>query len=295
MSAETPEAITEAELARLREGARTLGRIVVGNHRAMEAARIEMRQNGPHAAMQWILNSLPDVWDDDETAWDGQESAEAWFDRTEAFYRASQIDAAASGEAGASTHPPEVVPTPDGNARERTGGVEALPVAAAFDREAAREIARMAIGRYWNHDPLGTDDHPAAERVTEAFWPLLERAQQAAAGSHEGIRLWMLDCGELVAKHRDRAVAAEAKVLEYESALTSHTDCTRCAGFLDRARGAEERAERAEGKLAGARGSAEAWAALAPPDEWGESMADTIKSDCGRAILAIIGSEEKGN
>ena len=42
----------------------------------------------------------------------------------------------------------------------------------------------------------------------------LEHAQAAAAGSHEGVRLWMLDCGELVAKHRERADAAEAKLAE---------------------------------------------------------------------------------
>ena len=40
----------------------------------------------------------------------------------------------------------------------------------------------------------------------------LEHAKAAAAGSHEGIRLWMLDCGELVAKHRARAEAAEARL-----------------------------------------------------------------------------------
>jgi hypothetical protein len=48
--------------------------------RAMEAARIEMIQNGPEKAMQWILNALPDQWD--REAWDGSESAQEWFDRT---------------------------------------------------------------------------------------------------------------------------------------------------------------------------------------------------------------------
>ena len=37
----------------------------------------------------------------------------------------------------------------------------------------------------------------------------LEHAKAAAAGSHDGIRLWMLDCGELVAKRRARADVAE--------------------------------------------------------------------------------------
>jgi len=56
----------------------------------------------------------------------------------------------------------------------------------------------------------------------------LEHAQSAAAGSHEGIRLWMLDCGELVQKHREHAVEASALLT-----------------------GMRERAEAAEAKLAG--------------------------------------------
>lgn len=98
-----------------------------------------------------------------------------------------------------------------GRAREDAEASAKPPVAAAFDRAAVREITRMAIGRYWNHDPLGCDDHPAAERVTEAFWPLLEHAQ-AALADNEGVRLWMLDCGELVARHRARGEAAERKL-----------------------------------------------------------------------------------
>jgi hypothetical protein len=47
----------------------------------------------------------------------------------------------------------------------------------------------------------------------------LEHAQAALAGDHEGIRLWMLDCGELVAKHRARAEAAEAKLADVRAVL----------------------------------------------------------------------------
>ena len=43
----------------------------------------------------------------------------------------------------------------------------------------------------------------------DRLYAALEHAVSAAAGSHEGVRLWMLDCGELVAKHRARADAAE--------------------------------------------------------------------------------------
>jgi hypothetical protein len=85
----------------------------------------------------------------------------------------------------------------------------------------------------------------------------LEHAESAAAGSYEGMRLWMLDCGELVAEHR-------------------------------------ERAEAAEGKLAELRKRAEEWSALAPADDWGLTPADTVTADVGRAILAIIGTGEGG-
>jgi hypothetical protein len=84
----------------------------------------------------------------------------------------------------------------------------------------------------------------------------LTHAMAALADDNEGVRLWMLDCGELVAKHRARAEAAEAT-------------------------------------LAGVRTKAGEWAALAPADDWGESMGDTAIADCGRAILAITGSEEE--
>ena len=54
-----------------------------------------------------------------------------------------------------------------------------------------------------------------------------------------------------------------------------------------------ERAEAAEAKLATIRKCAETWAALAPADDWGLTPADTVAADCGRAILAIISSEEE--
>ena len=74
--------------ASLRNGAITLGRVVTVQARTFEAARIEMLQNGPEAAMQWILNSIPDVDDNDpEDRWNGTESASEWYWRTEAKSR----------------------------------------------------------------------------------------------------------------------------------------------------------------------------------------------------------------
>lgn len=42
----------------------------------------------------------------------------------------------------------------------------------------------------------------------------LKHTMAALAEDNEGVRLWMLDCGELVAKHRARADAAEAELAE---------------------------------------------------------------------------------
>lgn len=80
-----------AELAKLRRAVQTLSHIVGSNMQVMEAARIEMHQSGPHTAMQWIINSLPGLWDDPDTKWDGEESAQAWFDRTESAYRSPEL------------------------------------------------------------------------------------------------------------------------------------------------------------------------------------------------------------
>jgi hypothetical protein len=79
----------KAELARVRSGAETLGKIVISMRRSMEAARIEDSQNGANAGMQWILNSIPDV-DDDSPAdqWNGTETAAQWLDRQQAADRA---------------------------------------------------------------------------------------------------------------------------------------------------------------------------------------------------------------
>jgi hypothetical protein len=42
----------------------------------------------------------------------------------------------------------------------------------------------------------------------------LQHAMDALAGDNEGVRLWMLDCGNLVQKHREHAVEASARLGE---------------------------------------------------------------------------------
>jgi hypothetical protein len=103
--------------------------------------------------------------------------------------------------------PSRVAPARHGQPRDDAGASPVLPVGADFDREALREIAGAVIADFTRRPGPALRD-----RIADALWPLLEHAQAAAAGSHEGIRLWMLDCGQLVQKYRERAGAAEAKL-----------------------------------------------------------------------------------
>jgi hypothetical protein len=82
-AAGSDEAPERTELERLRSGGRELGRTVTHMSRTMRAAQIEMRQNGAGKAMEWILNAIPDVDDNDPAdQWNGTESATEWLDRT---------------------------------------------------------------------------------------------------------------------------------------------------------------------------------------------------------------------
>jgi hypothetical protein len=77
-----------AERDRLRNACKHMGSVIVSMSRQMECARIEMLQNGPERAMQWVLNGLPDVRDDPPgMQWDGKESADEWFERTADYAR----------------------------------------------------------------------------------------------------------------------------------------------------------------------------------------------------------------
>jgi len=169
-------ALDPAEVARLRDGARILGKVVTGQHRAMEAARIELAQGSAGKAMQWILNSLPDVWDDPETEWDGSESADEWWDRTDSFYREAEADAGARGEELPS-------PAPRGRSAASTGPAEdVLDVAA---------VAARAFDYAWHEANRGNWESVTSRQVRR----LIEGAAPV-----------------LVAGWRERAEAAEAKV-----------------------------------------------------------------------------------
>ncbi len=175
MSDQQPEApaVLADELASLRRSCRILAGIIARNHQAMEAARIEMLLNGPHAGMQWVLNSLPDLWDDEETAWDGRESAQAWFDRTEDFYRAAKEAAEPPGIRFPS--PASPVPPPDATApaggtwRERAESAEATLAVFEAHRPAVLDALRIAVA--------DTAYGSRAERFTAAL-DALERSEE---------------------------------------------------------------------------------------------------------------------
>ena len=167
-------------------------------------------------------------------------------------------------------------------AEGRSAAEVGLAVVTAWHRSQAAERPRAVTGSAGRESPASASPEPAVaivaarmgaseegdrtlrlcptclhdgvlERTLEraaAAETQLEHAKAALAGSNEGVRLWMLDCGELTAKHRERARAAEAKLAELENAITWNTSCTSCARVLDSAYEQTCRAEAAEGKLA---------------------------------------------
>ena len=192
MTAQQPEApaplvLPADEFAALKRSARILANIVARNHQAMEAARIEMRQNGPHAGMQWILNSLGDVWDDPETEWDGEESAQAWFDRTEEFYRATESAVDESAPVDTS----RAVPARHAQRQERTGASQSDASESLGEvLHRARQAGGAGRPRPWPVEDWA-DRHPDLRALDEAMAEAVavhavaaERAKLAAIAAY---------------------------------------------------------------------------------------------------------------
>jgi len=74
---------------------------------------------------------------------------------------------------------------------------------------------------------MHADEYAAVKKVAamlgfpDAGGTVLEHAAAALAGDNEGVRLWMLDCGELVERHRARAAAAEAQLAEVREVIAT--------------------------------------------------------------------------
>jgi hypothetical protein len=141
--------------------------------------------------------------------------ARAWRRIAAAESPESAVEPSASDDTG------QASPAAHGQAGPRTSAVPALPVAAGLE-DIREPLGRIAHDAYWGW--LTEHDGPPHSRPPSIGWGELPEASRG---------LWM---------RIGHAVAAYALT---ENAATSFTDCTRCAGFLDRARSAEERAERA--------------------------------------------------
>lgn len=86
----------------------------------------------------------------------------------------------------------------------------------SFDRESIREMVRAVIADFARQPGPALRD-----RITDVLWPLVNRAAEA-----------------------------EARLLEYENAITWDTSCTSCARVLDSAYAETCRREQAEATLA---------------------------------------------
>ena len=81
---ETTElAATKERLRRTENACQLLGRTVTGLARTLEAAHIELVQGKPGNALEWILNATEYVHDGRADQWNGTETAQEWFDRTD--------------------------------------------------------------------------------------------------------------------------------------------------------------------------------------------------------------------
>ena len=182
MTERQPEAPAD-EMAAFKRSARILASIVARNHRVMEAARIEMLQSGPDAGMQWILNSLPDVWDVPETEWDGIETAQAWFDRAEAWYCAAEAASAAPGESAPDPGATKALSGALGQRQEHTGASE--PESSLGEiLHRARQAGGAGRPRPWPVEDWA-DRHPDLRALDEA----MAEAVAAAVRERDGARL----------------------------------------------------------------------------------------------------------
>ena len=115
---DVPELVAEvvrlrAELRRAEDACQLLGRVVTDLSRTLDAARIELVQGKPANALEWILNAAEPADDDPEVHWNGTETAQEWFDRTDGRASGAAPDVAEPEMAG-QLPLPGVTATPEG-------------------------------------------------------------------------------------------------------------------------------------------------------------------------------------
>lgn len=183
---------------------------------------------------------------------------------------------------------------------ERADGYRAEQTAKAPDlrQRYAEAIGAFFCGDLDSYPTTVNSIPPDAYRVADAALAVRDdelaalRAEQERADVAEArLRNALDDLAHSKDAHgRDvvRAVRAEAAVAHYENTITWHTTCHGCATLLDASYAETVRAEQAEAAIARVRTLAEQWATLAPADDWGDSFTDTLSSDHGRALLAVL-------
>lgn len=91
-----------------------------------------------------------------------------------------------------------------------------------------RERARRMIADHVTYAQLQhAEDYSVLLAEVDRLNAELEHAKAALAGDNEGIRLWMLDCGQVTERHRQRANALteENERLRAEVATLRACDC----------------------------------------------------------------------
>lgn len=169
--------------------------------------------------------------------------------------------------------------------------------------QAAAELARQrATGLPQDTEtpsPVSRDGVEASEgtRSREALGALVRKAWTEWATEQPGPKpSWLTPWEELDEGQREvgmrigEAVAAAtaATAAKYDNAINWQTSCLNCATLLDSCYAETCRREQAEEKVTAVRAVAERWAAQAPADDWGESMATTVQADAGRMLLGIL-------
>jgi hypothetical protein len=118
--------------------------------------------------------------------------------------------AAARADAGKSCDAPQIAQDAPGIAAHAgTAPEPSAATSAPFLADLRRQVSAV-LDAFPSVDRSAGRCGRQAAAVMAVITPALEHAMSAAAGSHEGVHLWMLDCGRIAERARARADAADA-------------------------------------------------------------------------------------
>jgi uncharacterized protein (DUF1778 family) len=160
---------------------------------------------------------------------------------------------------------------------------ESLPI----EQRRLLAISRMVFDRHAEGDTLSRDDAAdLAQRIVDEIGHSV--TEEPALGPSFRVEIRRLQ--DLISRMRaDYHTEISQRAEAYQSAIASTAgdamEHRLCGMNLHAAIRRAEQAETANNRV---RVRAEQWAALAPADDWGDSTADTLTADHGRAILADL-------